>query len=141
MSHPVPVRRHHASPGRHVTVVVAATVLAAACTITPPPRPVTGVPPAAVRSAALDRYRADVAQRILDRNPSYVLHGAPQAMLRSLVVVAFTVDRNGRVVESSVYRTNGDDEAETTALSTLRRASPLPPPLRAGCSTREAVSN
>lgn len=49
-------------------------------------------------------------------------------MLRSLVVVAFTVDRNGKVVRSSVYRTNGDDEAESTALATLRRASPLPAP-------------
>jgi protein TonB len=49
-------------------------------------------------------------------------------MLRSLVVVAFTVDRYGALVSSSVYRTNGDDEAEATALATLRRAAPLPPP-------------
>ncbi len=49
-------------------------------------------------------------------------------MLRSLVVVSFTVDRDGRVLQSSVYRTNGDDEAESTALASLRRASPLPQP-------------
>ncbi len=59
---------------------------------------------------------------------SLVLRGTPQAMLRSLVVVAFTVDRGGRVIHSSVYRTNGDDEAEATALASLRRASPLPTP-------------
>jgi protein TonB len=69
-----------------------------------------------------------VAERIFERNPSLVLKGTPQAMLRSLVVVAFTVDRNGRVVNSAVYRTNGDDEAEATALASLRRASPLPAP-------------
>jgi protein TonB len=100
-----------------------------ACTITPLERPTaTTVPPAAINSVTLDQYRAAVAQRILDRNPSYVLRGTPQAMLRSLVVVSFVVDRDGRLVTSSVYRTNGDDEAEGTALATLRRASPLPQP-------------
>ncbi|ASV96851.1 energy transducer TonB [Paraburkholderia aromaticivorans] len=100
----------------------------AGCTITPPPRPVVSTPAAAINSATLDQYRDAVARRIIERNPSYVLRGTPQAMLRSLVVVSFTVDRNGHVVESSVYRTNGDDEAESTALATLRRAAPLPQP-------------
>jgi periplasmic protein TonB len=98
------------------------------CTITPPQRPLIITPAAAVNSATLDQYRSAVARRILDRSPSYVLRGTPQAMLRSVVVVSFTVDRNGQVLESSVYRTNGDDEAESTALATLRRASPLPQP-------------
>jgi len=42
--------------------------------------------------------------------------------------VSFTVDRNGQLVASGIYRTNGDDEAEGTALASLRRASPLPQP-------------
>ncbi|WP_025598999.1 TonB family protein [Burkholderia sp. WSM2230] len=100
----------------------------AGCTITPPPRAVVATPPAAVNSVTLDQYREAVARRIVERSPSYVLRGTPQAMLRSLVVVSFTVDRNGHVVQSSVYRTNGDDEAEGTALASLRRASPLPLP-------------
>ncbi|WP_027799754.1 energy transducer TonB family protein [Paraburkholderia dilworthii] len=100
----------------------------AGCTFTPPPRASVATPPAAINSATLDQYREAVAQRIVERNPSYVLRGKPQAMLRSLVVVSFTVDRNGHVVQSAVYRTNGDDEAESTALATLRRASPLPLP-------------
>lgn len=98
------------------------------CTFTPPQRPLLITPPAAVNSATLDQYRMAVARRILDRNPSYVLQGTLQPMLRSLVVVSFTVDRNGQVVQSAVYRTNGDDEAESTALLTLRRAAPLPQP-------------
>ncbi|MFM0739928.1 energy transducer TonB [Paraburkholderia xenovorans] len=98
------------------------------CTITPPPRSLVATPAAAINSASLDQYRSAVAKRIIERNPSYVLHGTPQAMLRSLVVVSFTVDRNGQVLDSSVYRTNGDDEAESTALATLRRAAPLPQP-------------
>jgi periplasmic protein TonB len=110
--------------------LLGATLVAAGCTITLPERPPASTlpPAAAVNSATLDLYRNAVAQRIVERNPSYVLHGTPQAMLRSLVVVSFTVDRNGQVIQSAVYRTNGDDEAESTALATLRRASPLPQP-------------
>ncbi|MFP6558337.1 energy transducer TonB [Paraburkholderia sp. B3] len=103
-------------------------LIASACTITPPQRPLLIIPPAAINSNTLDQYRTAVAHRIVDRNPSYILHGSPQAMLRSLVVVSFVVDRNGQIVKSSIYRTNGDDEAEATALSTLRRAAPLPVP-------------
>ncbi|MFX1761365.1 TonB C-terminal domain-containing protein [Paraburkholderia sp. A1RI-2L] len=102
--------------------------LASACTITPATRPTLVIPPQAINSAALDEYRAAVAKRIVERNPSHVLRGTPQAMLRSLVVVSFTVNRDGQIVKSSVYRTNGDYDSEATALVTLRHSAPLPPP-------------
>ncbi|MGF6570838.1 protein TonB [Paraburkholderia sp. GAS333] len=115
--------------GTMFAVLTAATAtMIAGCTVTLPQHETVNTPVAAVNSATLDQYRDAVARRIVERNPSYVLHGTPQAMLRSLVVVSFVVDRNGHVVTSSVYRTNGDDEAESTALATLRRASPLPQP-------------
>jgi TonB family protein len=79
-------------------------------------------------AAQLDQYQVAVAQYIEERNPSDVLHGSPQAMLRSVVVVSFIVDRDGHVLESSVYRTNGDGDAERAALASLRRSSPLPQP-------------
>lgn len=113
----------------HLAFGVALVTALGACTITPPPGALeTPKPAAAVASATLDQYKVRVAQHIFERNPSLVLKGTPQAMLRSFVVVAYTVDRNGRVIRSSVYRTNGDDEAEATALASLRRASPLPAP-------------
>jgi protein TonB len=124
-------------PGRINTTfkrvaALALVSLGSACslTLTPPPQQAATVtpPPAAINSLTLDQYRSVVAQRILERNPSYVLRGTPQAMLRSLVVVSFVVDRNGQIVASNVYRTNGDDEAESTALTTLRRSAPLPLP-------------
>ncbi|MDR5833208.1 TonB family protein [Caballeronia sp. LZ034LL] len=100
------------------------------CTFTPPPGVVaartTALP--AAQGSTLDDYKQRIAQRIFERNPSLVLRGTPQAMLRSFVLVAFTVDRGGRLIDSSVYRTNGDDEAEATALASLRRAAPLPAP-------------
>nr|WP_233851926.1 energy transducer TonB [Paraburkholderia sp. HD33-4] len=112
------------------TLLAALGVLAVAgCTITSlAPHETVSTPVAAINSVTLDQYRDAVARRIVERNPSYVLQGKPQPMLRSLVVVSFTVDRNGHIVESKVYRTNGDDEAESTALATLRRSAPLPLP-------------
>ncbi|PQP16204.1 energy transducer TonB [Burkholderia cepacia] len=111
-----------------VAALAVATMLAA-CTITPPPslHPVLTIP-SITRSASRAQYRVEIAQRVAERNPSGVLHGTPQAMLRSLVVVAFTVDRNGRLVNASVYRSNGDSEAEALALASLRRSAPLPAP-------------
>jgi protein TonB len=119
------------NPAFRRTAALAFTLLCAGCnfTVTPPQRPVEVTPPpAAINSLTLDQYRSVVAQRIIERNPSYVLRGTPQAMLRSLVVVSFVVDRNGQIVASSVFRTNGDDEAESTALTSLRRSAPLPLP-------------
>ncbi|PRY06975.1 protein TonB [Paraburkholderia sp. BL6669N2] len=113
---------------RGMLLVAGLVIGMAGCTITPPPRASVPTPAAAINSATLDQYREAVARRIIERNPSYVLRGTPQAMLRSLVVVSFTVDGNGHVLESAVYRTNGDDEAESTALASLRRAAPLPQP-------------
>ncbi|NIF50854.1 energy transducer TonB [Burkholderia sp. Ax-1724] len=124
----LPCIRRSSHTSRVLLAALSAAVLAG-CTITSlMPRETVNTPLAAINSATLDQYRDAVARRIVERNPSYVLQGKPQAMLRSLVVVSFTVDRNGRIVESSVYRSNGDDEAESTALATLRRSAPLPLP-------------
>ncbi|AOK16013.1 energy transducer TonB [Burkholderia cepacia] len=110
--------------------VAAAAVVAllAACTITPPPPRAVLTIPSVIRSATLAQYRTEVAEHVAERNPSGMLHGTPQAMLRSLVVLAFTIDRSGQLVHASVYRSNGDSEAEALALASLRRSAPLPPP-------------
>ncbi|CAN0619208.1 periplasmic protein TonB [Burkholderia multivorans] len=107
---------------------LAGLAVLAACTITPPPPHAVITLPSIVRSGNLTQYRTAVAERVAERNPSGLVTGTPQAMLRSLVVVAFTVDRDGQLVNSSVYRSNGDSEAERIALASLRRAAPLPPP-------------
>jgi periplasmic protein TonB len=102
--------------------------LLVACTITPPPPDMLILTPTPVPDGNVAQYRLAVAHRIAERNPSRILHGTPQAMLRSLVVVSFTVDRVGHVIHASVYRSNGDDESESIALATLHAAAPLPPP-------------
>ncbi|AJY67039.1 hypothetical protein B7759_00512 [Burkholderia glumae] len=108
--------------------MLAGVLVAAGCTITLPKSALVLSPAPATSDSTQAQYRDAVAQRILDANPASVLHGTPQAMLRSLVVVAFTVDRDGRLARSSVYRSNGDDGAEAIALQSLRRAAPLPKP-------------
>jgi protein TonB len=114
---------------RAAALVAVAAAALAACTITPPTSHVTILAPSSPETVAnLDAYRSVVAERVAERNPSEILHGTPQAMLRSLVVVAFTVDRSGQLLQSAVYRSNGDDQAEAIALASLRRAAPLPPP-------------
>ncbi|WP_396330025.1 energy transducer TonB [Burkholderia anthina] len=116
------------NPDRLRVAVLVAAAMLAACTITPPSLHSILTIPSVTRSASIDQYRVEVAQRVAERNPSGILHGTPQAMLRSLVVVAFTIDRSGRLVNASVYRSNGDSEAEALALASLRRSAPLPPP-------------
>jgi len=79
-------------------------------------------------NASIDDYKAQIDRRVLAANHSRVSSDSLQPMLRSVVVVAFSVDREGRLLDASVYRTNGDDEVEQTALASLRRAAPLPAP-------------
>jgi len=77
--------------------------------------------------ATADQYKEEVAEKVMQSNPGRASREL-QPMLRSVVVVSFTIDRDGRVLNSSVYRTNGDDEVEAAAISSLRRATPLPAP-------------
>lgn len=116
--------------GSAATGVAAVALALCACTITTPSRTISLAPavrkPAAATSVSA--YKMMVARRIDEVSPSLVANGNLQPMLRSVVVVSFSVDAQGRVLQSAVYRTNGDDEAESTALATLRRAAPLPPP-------------
>lgn len=76
----------------------------------------------------LNQYKVQLAQRIAQTNPTATASGRPQPMLRSVVVVAFKVDKQGKLLTSSVYRSNGDKLAERLALASLKQASPLPAP-------------
>ncbi|WP_414444167.1 energy transducer TonB [Burkholderia sp. 22PA0106] len=123
-----PIRPRPAHRIARLTVLLAGALVVAGCTVTLPQRALILSPTPGASDNTQASYRDEVARQILDANASRVLHGTPQAMLRSLVVVAFTVDRDGRLVRASVYRSNGDDGAEAIALQSLRRAAPLPRP-------------
>jgi protein TonB len=77
---------------------------------------------------SVDAYKADLTQRISEVNSTHVYTDRPQALLRSIVVVGFTVDRNGNLVRSQILRSNHDHANEQTALAALRNSAPFPKP-------------
>jgi protein TonB len=123
------------------TVAVVAVGILAGCTNAPPPppsrpsayveRPVAAPAIAVARPSAnmsLDRYKRLLAQHIVQTSPDKIYPGNPQAMLRSVVVVKYVIDVNGRLMHSDVLRSNGDSVTVGTALAALRTAAPFPPP-------------
>ncbi len=121
--------------------VAALGVFLAGCT-NPPPRP--GDPPPAAAVARIERaettpdatstartveaYKRDIALRISEVNSTKVYPGHPQALLRSVIVVKFSVDGAGKLLRSEIVRTNHDGVTETTALASLRNTAPFPKP-------------
>ena len=83
-------------------------------------------PPAA--SASVTAYKVALANRIAAVNGERMYAGRPQALLRSVVVVKYVVDGEGRLVRSEIMRSNRDRTTESTALATLRNSAPFPPP-------------
>jgi protein TonB len=124
-----------------IAIAVAATL--AACTTTSlnqsnvTPTPIVRAPhtePATVgvshntSSMSLERYKRVLAQHIAEVNPDKIYPGNPQAMLRSVVVLKYVIDVNGKLIHSDTLRTNGDHVAVATALAALRNSAPFPPP-------------
>lgn len=123
-------------------ITIASAALLAGCTSTPlyqpspspsyraPPRTASNVPSSyhPTPNMSEDHYKRLLAQRIVDVSPEKIYPGNPQAMLRSVVVVKYVVDGNGRLLHSDTIRSNGDSAAVTTAMSALRKAAPFPPP-------------
>jgi protein TonB len=73
-------------------------------------------------------YKADIAQRISQVNSTKVYAGRPQALLRSVVVLRYHVDSDGKLLRSEIQRSNRDPETEATALASLKQAAPFPKP-------------
>ncbi len=76
----------------------------------------------------LKAYKEDLAQRISETNSTHVYVGQPQALLRAVVVVKFTVDGGGKLLRSEIVRGNRDSATENTALASLRSSAPFPKP-------------
>lgn len=79
-------------------------------------------------ATTLDEYKTDLAQRISRVNSTKVHVDRPQALLRSVIVIRFSVSSDGSLLRSDVVRTNRDKVSETTALATLRSTAPFPKP-------------
>ncbi|QAU32831.1 TonB family protein [Janthinobacterium sp. 17J80-10] len=79
-------------------------------------------------AASVTAYKVALANHIAAANGERMYAGRPQALLRSVVVVKYVVDGDGRLVRSEIMRSNHDRTTEATALATLRNSAPFPPP-------------
>jgi protein TonB len=90
-----------------------------------PAAPVQG-PPAAKSSNAIPTWKSQVAA-LLERNKRY----PPVAQARGergIAQVFFSLDRQGRVIDSRVLRSSGAAALDQEALALLQRAQPFPAP-------------
>jgi protein TonB len=111
-----------------------ATLVAGCASVSQPPSERTAAGPAAEAAAApalpsvtLDGYKRLAARKIVAVHPAS-FEGDLPPMLKSVVVLDITVDRDGKVVRASVRRSNGYKDLEQTALESVRKAAPLPAP-------------
>ena len=91
------------------------------------PRPET-TPDATSTARSLGGYKEELARRITETNSTKVYIGRPQALLRAVVVVKYSVDAGGKLLRSEIVRGNRDAATEATALASLRNAAPFPKP-------------
>jgi protein TonB len=92
-----------------------------------PPVPETTSPPRPRPSTAqIASWHRRIAQQV-ERHKGY----PPSARARhetGTAQLAFTLDRNGKVVSSRIVRTSGSPALDQETIATVRRAQPFPPP-------------
>lgn len=82
-------------------------------------------------ASSVSAYKHALAQRIAQVNSIKMYTGRPQALLKSVVVIKYTVDADGKLVRSEIVRSNRIRENEATAMATLKNTAPFPKPLPA----------
>jgi protein TonB len=90
----------------------------------------TPIPPAqgaAIPAFTLDGYKRDFARKIAASSTDIFSDPMPE-MLRSIVVVDVTIDRNGQLLRATIRRSNGIKVLENRALESVRRAAPYQAP-------------
>jgi periplasmic protein TonB len=111
-------------------------VLVAACS-TPqrsaapqPPQaaaPQSAPAPRLVPPLTLDGYKKAFAEQVARSSPDLYTDPNPE-VLKSIVVLDITIDRDGRLAHVSVRRSNGYKALEKRAMDNVRRAAPYGAP-------------
>ena len=76
----------------------------------------------------LAAYQVELANHLSRVNVAKVYAGNPQALLRSVIVLRFSLNSQGSLMSKAIVRSNKDRETEATALSSLVKAQPFPMP-------------
>jgi protein TonB len=123
---------------RHLTASLCTAALLAACS-TPSDKPSSQSQAPGSQAAAapalsarippltLDSYKKSVAERIAQASPDIFAEPLPE-MFKSIVVLNITIDRDGRLAEVSVRRSNGYKALENRAMDSVKRAAPFVAP-------------
>ena len=82
----------------------------------------------AARDPALDDWKRVAAEKVYAVNRAQLFDGRPEHLLRAVIVVEVTVDREGKVTRSKILRSPGIASLNDVALTSLKAASPLPAP-------------
>jgi protein TonB len=113
---------------------ISLALLLAACGTGSPDRNVhltETTPDATSTASTVAGYKVALANRIVQVSSTRVFIGRPQPLLRSVIVVKYAVDAEGKLLRSEILRSNRDRVTENTALTTLRAAAPFPKPAAA----------
>ncbi|MBC7803147.1 MAG: TonB family protein [Candidatus Parcubacteria bacterium] len=93
-----------------------------AATLQPAPSPAPVIPP-----LTIEGYKKSVAERIVRASPDVFSEPMPE-MFKSIVVLDITIDRDGRLSNVAVRRSNGFKALENKAMESVRRAGPFGAP-------------
>jgi periplasmic protein TonB len=100
-----------------------------------PTAPVQGTPTKRIDSRALQTWVGEIAA-VLERRKRYPATAYARGE-QGIAQVSFTLDRQGRVIESHIVRSSGAPDLDEEALALLKRAEPFPPsPAQAGGNGR-----
>ena len=82
---------------------------------------------------SVQAYRIDAAQHIYAAYPALILKGKVPALVHAIVVTETEIDAQGRVLGVRIVRQPASAREVTPwVVAMIRRASPLPPPVRIG---------
>ena len=96
----------------------------------PQPAPVAlAKAPQVAPTLTSEAYRKQFAERIVHASHEVFQEPLPR-MLKSIVVLDVTLDRDGRLAALSVRRSNGFKALEHVAMNSIRRAAPFEAPPR-----------
>ena len=87
------------------------------------------VPPPVVPVLTAEAYKEQFALRIVAASDEVFQDPLPK-MLKSIVVLEITLDRDGKIAALAVRRSNGYRALEQVALKSVRRAAPFEAPPR-----------
>ena len=78
----------------------------------------------------LQAYQKEVADAIVRASANETFRGKLPPLLRSVVVLQISIDREGKLPRVTMFRSNGFEDLEKAAIAAVYRAAPYPIPGR-----------